>query len=194
MRRFWQMLTHYHGQTFNASELAASLGLSSKTVQRYLDMLQGTFMARSLRPWHENIGKRQVKSPKVYIKDSGLLHALLGVTNYDHLLGHPKIGASFEGFALETIIHRIGADADDCYFWATSNQAELDLLILKDGQRLGFEFKHTLSPKITKSMQIALQDLKLDHLIIVIPKGTPYPLSDKISVCGLANLPCKFGV
>ncbi len=194
LRRFWQMLAHYHGQIFNASQIATNIGLTSKTIQRYIDILEGTFMVRQLRPWYENIGKRQVKSHKTYFKDSGLLHCLLGIQNFEQLQVAPQLGASWEGFAMEEIIYRLQADPSDCYFWATSNQAELDLFILKDGQRLGFEFKYTSSPKITKSMLVALNDLKLDHLTVIVPQGTSYPLSDKVTVESLENYPCNFGV
>lgn len=194
LRRFWQMLAHYHGQTFNASQIATNIGLTSKTIQRYVDILEGTFMVRQLRPWHENIGKRQVKSYKTYFKDSGLLHCLLGIPNFEQLQVAPQLGASWEGFAIEEIIYRLQADPSDCFFWATSNQAELDLFVLKDGQRLGFEFKYALSPKITKSMLISLNDLKLDHLTVIVPQGASYSLSEKITVQSLENYPCNFGV
>ncbi|MDF3047892.1 MAG: putative superfamily ATPase [Candidatus Midichloriaceae bacterium] len=190
MRRFWQMLAHYHGQTFNASEIANSLGINHKTARRYLDILHGTFMIRQLRPWFENIGKRQVKSPKVYFRDSGIFHVFLGINNYDQLTTHPKLGASWEGFALEEVIRRLNPDPDDCYFWATSNEAELDLMILKDGRRLGFEFKYSTIPKITKSMKIALTDLKLDKLTIIIPGSENFALTPQIQVSGLEKIPC----
>jgi predicted AAA+ superfamily ATPase len=187
LRRFWQMLAHYHGQTFNASEIAASLGFTAKTSKRYIDILEGTFMVRQLKPWFENISKRQVKAPKVYMKDSGLLHTLLGITDFFQLQTSPKIGASWEGFALENIINTLEVDRDDCYFWATHNQAELDLMVIKDGKKLGFEFKYTAIPKITKSMSIALEDLNLSELTVIVPQGPGYPLSDKIRVCRLGD-------
>lgn len=193
LRRFWQMLAHYHGQIFNASQIAASMGITSKTIQRYVNILEGTFMVRQLKPWHENLRKRQVKSYKTYFKDSGLLHCLLGISSFEQLQTTPKLGASWEGFAMEEIIYRLQADPSDCYFWSTSNQAELDLFILKDGKRLGFEFKYTLSPKITKSMQIALNDLKLDQLAVIVPHGPAYSLSDKVIVQSLEDFPCNFG-
>jgi len=185
MRRFWTMLAHYHGQIFNASEMSRSIKLSSKTVDRYVDILSGAFMIRRLKPWFENIKKRQVKSSKIYFRDSGLFHTLIGIT--DNLDTHPKIGASWEGFALEEIIRSMGVDNDDCYFWATQANAELDLLILLDGKRIGFEFKYSDSPKITKSMHIAIEDLKLDKLNVIIPLKTNFKLSEKIEVFGLES-------
>jgi len=183
MRRFWQMLAHYHGQIMNASELAASMGVSNKTITNYVDLLSGTFMVRRLQPWYENIGKRQVKSPKIYVRDAGILGALLGLGNPDGLHTLPKLGAMWEGFAIEEIIKAL--QPDDAYFWATSNQAEVDLLLFKDGRRLGFEIKYTLSPQITKSMHIAYRDIKLDELTVIIPRGESYFLSQNIKVIGL---------
>jgi len=192
LRRFWQMLAHYHGQIINVSQMATNMGLSNKAIQKYVDILEGTFMVRQLRPWYENIAKRQVKSRKAYFKDSGLLHALLGISNLVQLQAHPKLGASWEGFAMEEVIYRLQVDPSDCYFWATSNQAELDLFVLKDGRRLGFEFKYTSSPKISKSMRIAMDDLKLDQLTVIVPKGASFPLSDKITVQSLENFQENF--
>jgi len=185
MRRFWMMLAHIHGNIFNASELGRSLGYSDTTIKRYLDILVGTFMVRKLSPWHENINKRQVKSPKIFIRDSGIFHSLIGITDFDSLITHPKLGASWEGIALEEVIRYNKADAEDCYFWATHNNAELDLLIVQNGKKQGFEFKYTDAPKITKSMEIALQDLELDHLTIIIPGRYKFPLSREIQVMGL---------
>lgn len=185
MRRFWQMLTHYHGQTFNASEIAGSLGINYKTAQNYLNILQGTFMVRQLKSWHENINKRQVKSPKVYFRDSGIFHTFLGAADYEQLMAHPKLGASWEGYALEQVVRHLNADPDDCYFWATTSEAELDLMVLKDGRRLGFEFKYSTAPKTTKSMQFVLENLKLDSLVVIIPGTNSFPLTEKIQVVGL---------
>ena len=151
IRRFWQMLVHFHGQTFNASEVGSSMGVSDTTASRYLDILAGTFMIRRLQPWFENVGKRQVKRPKIYFRDSGILHSLLGSTTREELLVHPKLGASWEGFALEEIIRLNGADEDEVYFWAVHQQAELDLLIVRGGQKLGFEFKYGSAPGMTRS-------------------------------------------
>ena len=185
MRRFWLMLAHYHGQIFNASELGRSLGISDHTVRRYLDLLAGTFMIRILLPWFENLGKRQIKSPKIYFRDSGILHALLGIREESELDSHPKLGSFWEGFALEEIIQKLHAAPEECYFWGTQAGAELDLLIIKDGKRLGFEFKYTDHPKITPSMKIAFEDLKLNHLYVVFPGDQSFPLAEQITAQGL---------
>jgi len=182
LRRFWMMLAHYHGNMFNASELGRSLGVSPKTMKEYADILTGTFMIRQLQPWHENIGKRQIKTPKIYIRDSGIFHTLIGVNTHSDLLVHPKLGASWEGFALEQIIFHLDAQQEECYFWGTHQQAELDLLIIKNGKRLGFEIKYSGAPKLTKSMQIAQKDLALDSLIVVYPGDIEYPLTKEIHV------------
>lgn len=185
LRRFWMMLTHYHGQILNASELGRSLNLTYNTILNYTDVLRNTFMIRVLQPWHENIKKRQVKSPKIYFRDSGLLHALLRIDTMDNLQLHPKLGASWEGFALEEVIRALKVDHEDCYFWATHANAELDLLVFKEGKRLGFEFKYADAPKKTKSMTIAMEDLNLDSLTVICPGKVSYPLTEKITVCGL---------
>ncbi len=187
MRRFWAMLAHYHGQIFNASEIGRSINVSYKTADRYLDILTGTFMIRRLSPWFENISKRQVKAPKIYFRDSGLLHTILGIENYNNLLTHPKLGASWEGFALEEIIKHLKVEGDDCFFWATQGGAELDLLIIKESKKLGFEIKYTDNPKITKSMRVAIHDLKLDSLTIIIPGKERFRLEENIIVCGIEN-------
>lgn len=185
LRRFWMMLTHYHGCIYNASEIGRSLNLSSKKVREYTDILTNTLMVRQLQPWFENISKRQVKSPKVYFRDSGLFHTLLGIESDASLLTHPKLGNSWEGFALEEVIRHLEVDPFDCFFWGTHAHAELDLLILKNGKRLGFEFKYSDSPKVTKSMKIALEDLKLDGLVVIYPGIKSFQLSDNIHVAGL---------
>jgi predicted AAA+ superfamily ATPase len=187
MRRFWLMLAHYHGQIFHTSELAKSLGISDHLVRKYLDILAGTFMVRILSPWYENLAKRQVKSPKIYFRDSGILHALVGIRTQEELHLYPKMGSFWEGFALEEIIRQTGAAPEECYFWGTHAKAELDLLILKDGKRLGFEFKYKDAPKITPSMRIALEDLRLDHLYIVYPGSKTFPLTEKITARGLCK-------
>lgn len=187
LRRFWLMLTHNHAQIFNASELGKSLGLNHKTIRNYLDILTGTFMVRELPAWHENISKRQVKSPKIYFRDSGILHSLLGINSQVSLHSHIKCGASWEGFALEEIIQQHQAKSGECYFWSTQHGAELDLLILKKGKRFGYEFKFSESPKTTKSMHIAIQDLGLDHLTIIYPGPHTYPLDEKITVKSLQD-------
>lgn len=187
LRRFWMMLTHYHGSIYNASEIGRSINLSYKTVRHYTDILTNTLMVRQLQPWHENISKRQVKSPKIYFRDSGLFHTLLNIKNDSSLLTHPKLGASWEGFAVEEVIRHLKVDHWDCFFWATQASAELDLLVFKNDQRLGFEFKYTDSPKTTKSMRIALEDLKLDRLTIIYPGKKSFKIDEKIYAAGLEN-------
>lgn len=186
LRRFWMMLAHYHGNMFNASELGRSLGMSHKTIREYADILTGTFMVRQLQPWHENIGKRQIKTPKIYIRDSGIFHTLIGVSSNSDLLVNPKLGASWEGFALEQIIFHLDVQQEECYFWGTHQQAELDLLVIKNGKRFGFEIKYSGAPKLTKSMQIAQKDLCLDALTVVYPGDIEYPLTKDIHVKSLS--------
>lgn len=185
IRRFWTMLAHYHGQTWNGEELARSMGVSGKTGRHYLDILVGTYLVRVLPPWFENLGKRQVKSPKVYLRDSGLLHAFLNIGSMAALQAHPKYGASWEGFALEQILER--ACAFSAYFWSTRQGAELDLLLERDGRRIGVEFKCSDAPTITKSMHVALQDLKLDRLLVVYPGRESYPIHPKAAAMPLAD-------
>lgn len=186
MLRFWRMLAHYHGQVWSASEPASSLGVSAPTVRRYLDTLTQTLMVRQLQPWHENLGKRQVKSPKVYFRDSGLLHALMDIESIEELLAHPRCGASWEGFALEQVL-RV-ARPDEAYFWATHQGAELDLLMLKGTRRVGVEFKRADAPAVTRSMHIAMQNLKLDRLYLVYPGEHRFALTDAIEAVPLWTL------
>ncbi len=188
LSRFWSMLAHYHGQIWNSSEFARSFGVSDKSVRHYLDILEATFMVRVLRPWSENAGKRLVKSPKVYVQDSGLLHALLDIEEQADLNSHPKLGASFEGFALEQVLRRLQATPRQCYFWATHQGAELDLLVVSGRHRFGFEFKHTNSPGVTKSMRIAIEDLKLDRLDVIHVGDETFPLSDGIRAVALSRV------
>lgn len=188
MRRFWMMLAHYHGQTFNASEIAHSLGISDHTARRYLDVLAGTFMIRILLPWFEKLNKRQVRSPKIYFRDSGILHSLVHIENNEQLQRHPNLGAFWEGFALEQVINALHVDSQDCYFWGTHSQAELDLFVLKSGRRIGFEFKYSDSPRTTKSMHIALEDLSLDYLAVVYPGSQIFPIHEKIMAFGLDSI------
>jgi predicted AAA+ superfamily ATPase len=187
LRRFWTMLAHYHGQTWNASEIARSFGVTDKTVRGYLDVLTGTFMVRQLYPWFENVKKRQVKAPKVYLRDSGLVHTLLGLESREQILGHPKCGASWEGFALEQVIRRTGVT--ECYFWATHGGTELDLLMFLKGRRIGVEFKFADAPTTTRSMRTAIDLLRLDHLWVVYPGRRRYPLDQGIDVVPLAEIP-----
>lgn len=186
MRRFWTMLAHYHGQIWNASEFGRSMGLSDKTVRSYLDILTGTFVIRQLQPWHENIGKRQVKAPKIYIRDSGLLHALFGLPTFQSLLAHPKAGASWEGFALEQFLSF--ARPPEAFFWATHNKAEIDLFFMSGGLRYGVEVKFSEAPLFTKSMRASLVDLGLDHLWIIYPGKESYPVHDKVTVLPLKEM------
>ena len=186
MRRFWIMVAHYHGQIWNAAEFARSLGRDEKTARNYLDILSGAMVVRQLQPWHVNIKKRQVKSPKVYIRDSGILHSLLSIRTRRDLLSHIKAGASWEGFALEQILSVTGDR--DAYFWSTHGGAELDLLLSPEGARLGFEFKFTDNVRTTKSMRIAIEDLKLKHLYIIHPGVRSYQIDANISALSIFNL------
>ena len=188
LRRFWMMLAHYHGQLLNFSELGRSFGAADTTIRGYLDILEATFMVRLLRPWYENIGKRQVKAPKLFFRDSGLLHSLLGIADHDALLHHPKLGGSWEGFAVEETIRALDVAAEDVWFWGTHAGAELDLLVTIGDQRLGFEVKYTASPRLTKSMRAAMDTLRLDRLTVVYPGDRRLPLADTIEAVGLAEL------
>jgi len=185
LRRFWTMLAHYHGQIWSAAEMARALAVGEATVRRYLDLMTGVFMARQLQPWHENLGKRQVKAPKVYVRDTGLLHALLGISNQRDLESHPKVGASWEGYAVEEVIKSFRPD--EAYFWATHGGAELDLLLFKNGRRIGIECKRADAPTLTPSMRIALADLKLDHLYVLYPGERSYSLARNVEVVPLAD-------
>jgi hypothetical protein len=188
LRRFWMMLGHYHGQVWNSSEFARAFGVASTTVRNYLDLLTSALVVRQLQPWFENISKRQVKAPKVYISDSGLLHLLLGLKTFRDLESHPKIGASWEGFALAEVTRALGARLDECYFWATHAGAELDLLVLQGKRRLGFEFKRTSSPRLTPSMRVALADLKLQRLDVIHAGEETFPLADRIRAVAFTRL------
>ncbi len=188
LQRFWTMLAHYHAQTWNASELARAFGVSHHTVRNWLDALTDTFMVRQLLPWHENISKRQVKAPRIYLRDSGLLHALLGITSREDLLSHPKLGASWEGFALENVLAQLGARPHEAYGWGTHGGAELDLLVVRGRTRLGFEFKRTSAPKVTPSMRSALETLKLDRLDVIHAGPHLYDMADGIRAVPLASI------
>jgi hypothetical protein len=185
LRRFWNMVAHYHAQIWNAAELARALAINESTVRRYLDLMAGVFMVRQLPPWFENLGKRQVKAPKVYVRDSGLLHALLGITNQHDLENHPKVGASWEGYAVEEVMKALRPD--DAYYWATYNGAEIDLVLFKDGRRIGVECKRADAPALTPSMRSALTDLKLDHLYVLYPGDKTYALGKRVEVVPLAK-------
>lgn len=187
LRRFWMMLANYHGNLFNSSEIGKSLGIAHSTARYYLDILTGTFMLRELTPWYENIPKRQRKAPKIYFRDSGVFHALLGTNSFAELEINPKLGASWEGFALEEIIKFHQAVLGEVYYWSIHGQAELDLLIIKDGKRLGFEFKYAQAPKLTKSTKISFEHLNLDKLTIITPGKQAYKIDDNIMISGLVN-------
>ncbi len=185
LRRFWMMLAHFHGQIFNASDIGRSMDVSDTTVRRYLDVLTGTLVVRQLPAWHQNLKKRQVKRPKIFFRDSGLFHTLIGVGTEPELQHHPRLGASWEGFALEEVARVFGDDSEDLYFWATHNRAELDLLVAGRGRRLGFEFKYSDAPRLTRSMRIALEDLKLDRLTVIFPGSGSFPLAERVEAIGL---------
>jgi hypothetical protein len=182
------MLAHWHGQVWNSSEFARSFGVADTTVRRYLDLLTATYMVRQLPAFSANLGKRQVKAPKVYLRDTGLLHALLGLASQADLEGHPKLGASWEGFALSEVVGRLQARPEECFFWATHAGAELDLLVVRGARRAGFEFKHTAAPRLTASMHIALADLGLERLDVVHAGHDSYPLAPRVRVVALERL------
>ena len=187
LRRFWTMVAHYHGQVWNGADFARSLGVSEPTARRYLDILAGAYMIRVLPPWFENLGKRQVKAPKIYIRDSGILHSLLQLRNLSELQGHPKLGASWEGFALEQTLNLL--QTRDAYFWGTHSGAELDLMIVSGGKRFGIEYKYTDAPSRSRSMSVAMEDLGLEHLWVVFPEGPEYPLDKRITAMPMKSVP-----
>ena len=186
LRRFWTMIAHYHGQVWNSAELARALGANQHTARRYLDILAGAFMVRVLPPWLPNLRKRQVKSPKVYLRDTGLLHTLLGLASEQDLAGHPKVGASFEGFAIEQLLAALATD--NVYFWATHAGAELDLLFTRSGRNYGVEVKLADAPRTTRSMRVAIADLQLQHLWIVYPGNETYSLDERITVLPVSRV------
>lgn len=188
MRRFWEMLAHVHGNVLNSSELGRSFGVADTTIRRYLEMLEETFVVRTLRPYHANISKRQVRAPKVYIADSGLLHTLLDIDTAAALDRHPKLGASWEGFLLSEVVAHLGARRDQCYFWATHAGAELDLVVVDGPRRRGFEFKRTTAPAVTPSMRSALADLQLERLDVVHAGNDSFPLGPRIHAVAAERL------
>jgi predicted AAA+ superfamily ATPase len=188
LRRMIEMMTGYHGQIFNASEIGKSLGFSHTTARKYLDILISTFLIRELKPWHESILKRQVKMPKIYFRDSGLVNYFMGIHSKDQLIRNPRLGHLWEGFALEETIKKVGAENEDLYFWALHQNGELDLLWKRGSKKIGFEFKYTDHPKVTPSMQKALELLKLDHLYLVYPGQKAAKLGPKISLLPLGHL------
>ncbi len=193
MRRFWTMLAHYHANRWNGAEVGRALGVTAPTVGTYLDALVDALVVRRLPPWYENLKKRQVKAPKLYLADTGLLHALLGIQDEAVLMGHPKSGASWEGFAMQEILRCLGTAWDHCYYWATHRGAELDLLVFLHGRRIGFEFKRTSVPAMTRSMHAALTDLKLDRLVVIFPGHTRFPIHGQVQAVGL-SLACTEGL
>ena len=188
LHRFWSMLAHYHGQIWNSSEFARSFGVADTTVRNYLDLLTSALVVRQLPPWHENMAKRQVKAPKVYIADSGVLHALFNLETMDDLEKHPKVGASWEGFVISQIIRQLGARKEECFFWATHGGAELDLLIVRGHNRLGFEIKRTSAPDLTPSMRNALSDLKLQSLDVIHAGDQTFPMHEKVRAVSFIRL------
>jgi len=188
LHRFWSMLAHYHAQTWNGAELARAFGVSQSSVRRYLDLLTDSLVLRQLQPWHENLSKRQVRSPKVYVDDCGLLHSLLGIETRQDLLRHPKVGASWEGFLIGQLLEHLRARRQESYFWGTHGGAELDLLIIHRGRRLGFEIKRTAAPRITPSMRSALADLKLDQLDVIHAGKETFPLAERVRAVAAGRL------
>ena len=186
MRRFWTMVAHYHGNHWKSAEVGRALGVSGPTITAYLDALADALVVRRLLPWYENLKKRQVKAPRVYVADTGLLHALLALDSESALLGHPKAGASWEGFAMQEVVRILGVDWDRCYYWATHQGAELDLLVFRGGRRIGFEFKRTSAPRLTRSMRSALVDLGLERLYVVFPGDSRFRMSEEVEAVGLA--------
>ena len=186
LRRFWTMIAHYHGQVWNAADFARSLGRSENTMRRYLDILTGAYVVRQLQPWYENVGKRQVKSPKVYVRDTGILHALLSIHSMRDLLGNPKSGHSWEGFALEQVLSVSGVE--DPHFWATHGGAEIDLLAFRHGRRIGFEFKLTDAPRTTRSIHVAMQDLGLEKVYVVYPGDRSFPMAENVQALAIRDL------
>ena len=188
LRRFWTMLAHYHGQIWNASEFARSFGVADTTVRHYLDVLTSALVVRQLQPWHENLKKRQVKSPKIYLADSGLLHSLLNLRTMRELEGHPKVGASWGGFVLQEVVRILGARSRECFFWATHSGAELDLLVVRGRNRVGVEIKRTSAPKVTKSMLTAMEDLGLGELLVIHAGEDAFPMAKGITAVPIAKL------
>ena len=180
LRRFWTMLAHWHGQLWNGAEFGRAFGVANTTVRRYLDLLTAVFLVRQLQPWHENVAKRQVRSPKVYIGDSGILHALLGLNTREALVSHPKVGASWEGFVVRQVMSLLAASPEQCFHWSTYSGAELDLLVVAGNRRYGFEVKRTEAPRLTASMRSAVETLDLQRLDVVHAGQHLYPLAPRV--------------
>lgn len=187
MRRFWMMVAHHHGNHWNAAEVARSMGVSAPTANTYLDTMVDALMVRRLMPWFQNLRKRQVKAPKVYLTDTGLLHTLLTLDTRSALLGHPKCGASWEGFAMREAVRLLSVDWENCYYWATHRGAEIDLLVFREGRRIGVEFKRTSAPGMTRSMHSALDDLGLDRIFVIFPGGDRFRLHERVDAVGLSR-------
>jgi len=192
LRRFWTMLAHYHGQLLNYSELARSFGISDMTARKYIDILEGTFMVRTLSPWYANLGKRLVKRPKLYLRDSGLFHSLMSIEDLDQLNSHPKLGASWEGFSLECVCRSIGKKDNEYYFWKVHSGSELDLFWQHAGKNWGVEFKYTDAPTKTRSMSQVIKDLELEHLWVVYPGRKVYQINRRIIAQPLIRVPEKW--
>ena len=188
MDRFWAMLAHCHGQLWNGSELGRAFGISHHAARRYLDALVSTFMVRSLKPWHANLRKRQIKSPKIYFRDTGLLHCFLGVSTREELERHPKIGASWEGFIIENLVQALGVEERQCHFWATHTEAEIDLVVQQGGRLRGFEIKRTVAPKLTRSMRTALADLGLSRIDVIHAGEESFPLARKVRAVAASRM------
>jgi predicted AAA+ superfamily ATPase len=188
MRRFWSMIAHHHAQLWNASEIGRSFGVADTTVHNYLDKLTDALVVRQLKPWHENLGKRQVKSPKIFVRDSGLLHALLNLPTKRDIEGHPKLGASWEGFIIDQLVQQLGVSPEETYHWRTHQGAELDLLVVRGGLRLGFEVKRTVAPTLTPSMRSAMHDLKLKSLTVVHAGDQTFPLAKQVQAVAFRDV------
>jgi predicted AAA+ superfamily ATPase len=186
LQRFWTMVAHYHGQIWNSAEPARALGVSESTTRRYLDLLTDAFMINQLQPYHANLKKRQVKSPKIYVRDSGLLHQLLGIDSMKSLFSHPKVGASWEGFVIEQLLKT--EPHDELFFWATHQGAEIDLILRRGDALYGVECKRTDAPRITPSIRIALDDLNLKHLFVIYPGIQQYALASQVDVVPLQTI------
>ena len=188
LRRFWTMLAHYHGQRWNGAELARAFGLSESSVRRYLDLLTDAMVVRQLPAWHTNTGKRQVKAPKVFVEDSGLLHVLLGIADAQGLESHPKVGASWEGFAVQQIVERLGAYPEECFHWSTHSGAEVDLVVVSGREKFGFEIKRTTAPRLTRALRAAVAELELDRLDLVHGGEATYALTDRVRAVAARDL------
>ena len=193
LRRFWTMLAHWHGQLWNGTEFGRAFGVAHTTIRRYLDLMTSVFVVRQLQPWYENIGKRQVRSPKIYIGDSGVLHALLGLTTREQIVSHPKVGASWEGFVVQQIIHLLAAHPEQCFHWSTHSGAQLNLLVVAGNRRYGFEIERTEAPRRTPSMRSAVETLGLERLDVVHAGPDRYALAPDIRALPAAQLVRELG-